>query len=197
MSVVGGDDYYPLGESSIFSDSGSNVEEKITTKALTATAVLTVSGMIGRVALQHVPSVETVLPVAIAVGFYAGKKQGLASGVMGFYATNFLIWGGQGPWTFFQAAGAGLAAVSAAYMSRISSSRKMYFASLLVGAASYELVINAGSLFFSAGALFSAPAYLLSATPFAVTHFISTLGFGVTLYGIEGKLRSVYGRFEH
>lgn len=194
MSVIGGDDYHPLNESSILSDSSSKVKEKLTTKALATTAALTASGILGRVALQHVPSVETVLPVAIAVGFYAGKKQGLASGVMGFYATNFLIWGGQGPWTFFQAAGAGLAALSAAYMSRISSGRKMYFASLLTGAAIFEASINFGSMFFSGTALFSMPAYLLSAAPFALTHIVSTVAFGVTIYGFDRTLRSVYGR---
>jgi hypothetical protein len=193
MSVVGGDDYYSPGESSIFSDSSSRAEEKLTTKALTATTVLTASGIIGRVALQHVPSVETVLPVAIAVGFYAGNKQGLASGVIGFYATNFLIWGGQGPWTFFQAAGAGLAALSAAYMSRMSSGKWMYFASFVAGTAVFEAVINFGSLFFSGTALLSVPAYLLAAVPFALTHLASTVGFGVTLYGFERTLRSVYG----
>lgn len=194
MSVVGGDDYYPLGESGLFSDSSSEAEEKITTKALTATAALTASGIIGRVALQHVPSVETVLPVAIAVAFYAGKKQGLASGMTGFYATNFLVYGGQGPWTFFQVAGAGLAALSAAYMGRISSGRKMYFASLVVGTAAFELAINAGSLFFSGVGLLSMPVYLLAAVPFALTHLASTVGFGVTLYGFDRTLRSVYGK---
>lgn len=193
MSVVGGDDYYPLGESSIFSDSESRAEEKVTSKTLAVTAALTATGIIGRVALQNVPSVETALPVAIAIGFYAGKKQGLASGIVGFYATNFLIWGGQGPWTFFQAAGAGLAAVSASYLSRVSAGRKMYFISLLAGTAIFEAVINFGSLFFSASGLFSAPAYLMAAVPFALTHLASTVGFGVTLYGFERTLRSVYG----
>ncbi|MFB6174614.1 MAG: hypothetical protein ABEJ87_01400 [Candidatus Nanohalobium sp.] len=193
MSLVG-EDYYPLGESSIFSESETGSSEDVTVKALTATAALTASGIIGRVALQHLPSIETVLPVAIAVGFYAGRKQGIASGLTGFYITNFLIWGGQGPWTFFQMAGAGLAALSASYMSNISSGKKMYFSSLVVGTAAFELVINFGSLFFSPVALFSIPSYLMAAVPFALTHLVSTVGFGVTLYGFDRTLRSVYGR---
>jgi hypothetical protein len=188
MSVVGGDDYYPLSESPIFGQSDSESSEKISSKTLAVTASLTASGIIGRVFLQHYPSIETVLPVAIAVGFYAGRKQGLASGMTGFYATNFLVYGSQGPWTFYQMAGAGLAAVAASYMSKISSGKKMYLGSLIVGTAAFEAVVNIGSLFFST------PAYLLAAVPFALTHLASTLGFGVTIYGFNRTLRSVYKR---
>lgn len=194
MSVVGGEDYYPLAESSIFGDSGSESSEKINTETLAATAALTASGILGRVALQHYPSIETVLPVAIAVGFYAGKKQGLASGMTGFYATNFLVYGGQGPWTFYQVAGAGLAAVMASYMSKISSGKNMYFGSLIMGALAFELVVNSVSLISSGTGLLSAPSYLLAAVPFALTHLVSTLGFGVTIYGFNRTLGKVYGR---
>jgi hypothetical protein len=194
MSVVGGDDYYPLSESPIFGQSDSESSEKISSKTLAVTASLTASGIIGRVFLQHYPSIETVLPVAIAVGFYAGRKQGLASGMTGFYATNFLVYGSQGPWTFYQMAGAGLAAVAASYMSKISSGKKMYLGSLIVGTAAFEAVVNIGSLFFSGVGLFSIPAYLLAAVLFALTHLASTLGFGVTIYGFNRTLRSVYKR---
>lgn len=194
MSVVGGDDYYPLSEASIFGQSDSESSEKISSKTLTATAALTVSGIIGRVLLQHYPSIETVLPVAIAVGFYAGRKQGLVSGLTGFYVTNFLVYGSQGPWTFYQMAGAGLAAVTASYMSKSNSGKKMYFGSLVLGTAVFEAVINLGSVFFSGVGLFSIPAYLLTAVPFALTHLVSTVGFGVTIYGFNRTLRSVYGR---
>lgn len=194
MPVVGGDDYYPLSESNVFGDSGSESSEKISSKTLAATAALTLSGIIGRVVLQYQPSIETVLPVAIAAGFYAGKKQGLASGMTGFYATNFLVYGGQGPWTFYQMAGAGLAAVTASYMSKFNSGKEMYIASLFAGALAFEAAVNLGSLFFSGVGLLSAPAYLLTAVPFALTHLVSTVGFGVTIYGFNRTLRSVYGR---
>lgn len=194
MSVVGGDEYYPLAESSIFGQSDSESSEKISSETVAATAALTASGIIGRVLLQHQPSIETVLPVAIAVGFYAGRKQGLASGITGFYATNFLVYGGQGPWTFYQMAGAGLAAVTASYMSKVSSGKKMYLGSLFMGTLAFEAVVNLGSLFFSGVGLFSAPAYLLAAIPFALTHLVSTIGFGVTIYGFDRTLRSVYRR---
>ena len=194
MSVVGGDDYYPLGESSIFSDSNSDSSSNITVKALTVTALMTASGIVGRVAFQGYPSVETVLPVAIAVGFYAGRSQGLVSGVSGFYVTNFLVYGGQGPWTFFQVAGAGLAALSASYLSRLSSGRRMFFVSLVAGTFVFEAAINFGSLFFSGVGLFSVGGYLLASVPFVLTHVVSTVGFGVTIYGFDRKFRSVYGR---
>ena len=148
----------------------------------------------GRILLQHYPSIETVLPVAIAVGFFAGKKQGIASGLTGFYVTNFLVYGGQGAWTFYQMAGAGLAALSASYMSELSSNRIMYLGSLVAGTVAFEAVVNLGSLFFSGVGLFSASTYLMAALPFGLIHLASTVGFGVTIYGFETKLRSVYGR---
>ncbi|MFB6181193.1 MAG: hypothetical protein ABEJ93_04925 [Candidatus Nanohalobium sp.] len=190
MSFV---DTYRPGSSPFSSPSSGSEARNTGVKALSVAVVLTASGVLGRVALQHIPSVETVLPVALALGFYAGGKKGLVSGVSGFYATNFLVWGGQGPWTFFQCLGAGLAALSAGFIGKRNSGRLAYFFSLGVGALIYEIVVNVGSLFFSGVGLFSTPFYLAAAVPFVLTHFASTLGFGVSLYGFDRTLRSVYG----
>ncbi len=188
-----GDDYYPLGDSGLLDRSESGSGEKITSRTLAVTGALTGAGLLGRVALQHVPSVETVLPVAIAVGFYAGKKQGALSGAAGFYATNFLVWGGQGLWTYYQALGAASGAVLAAYISGIGSGRKGFMGSLVAGTLTYELVVNLFSAFTSVTGILALPGYFAASLPFALTHLVSTLAFGVTIYGFDRTLRSVYG----
>ncbi|MFH1294629.1 MAG: hypothetical protein ABIH90_01655, partial [Candidatus Aenigmatarchaeota archaeon] len=71
-------------------------------------AALTSLGVMGRVALQWIPSVEPIVPLAIVVSFFLGYKYGVSSGMGAFYASNFLVWGGQGPWTIFQVVGTGV-----------------------------------------------------------------------------------------
>lgn len=157
-------------------------------KATTATALLTSAGVFGRVALQWNPSVETVLPFAIAAGFYGGARHGFASGAAGFFVTNFLIWGGQGPWTVFQCLGAGLGAASAAYFAKASTSGKSFTAALVAGTIIFELSVNAGSLIYMPFGLAS----LAAALPFGAVHLASSLSFGAILYGNERILSKVY-----
>lgn len=158
-------------------------------KASTATALLTSVGVLGRVALQWNPSVETVLPLAVAAGFYGGTRHGLASGAAGFFATNFLIWGGQGPWTVFQCLGAGLGAASAAYFGKVSTSGKSFAAALISGTLIFEIFVNAGSLLYMP----FGTASLAAALPFAGIHLASSLSFGAIIYGNEKILSRVYG----
>lgn len=157
-------------------------------KATTATAILTSLGVVGRVALQWNPSVETVLPFAIAAGFYGGARHGFASGASGFFVTNFLIWGGQGPWTVFQCLGAGLGAASAAYFAKASTSGKSFTAALIVGTVIFEIAVNSGSLLYMPFGLAS----LAAALPFAAVHLASSLSFGAIIYGNQRILSKVY-----
>ena len=158
-------------------------------KATTATAILTSAGVFGRVALQWNPSIETVLPFAIAAGFYGGARHGFASGAVGFFTTNFLIWGGQGPWTVFQCLGAGIGAASAAYFAKASTSGKSFTAALIAGTVVFELSVNAGSLLYMPFGVAS----LAAALPFIGVHLASSLSFGAIIYGNEKILSRVYG----
>ena len=151
----------------------------------------TATGIIGRVALQGFPSVETVTPLAIASGYYLGWRKGLYVGATGFIVSNFLIWGGQGPWTFFQAFGAGLAGVTGAGFS-VFESKYGFFTSMIAGVMVYELVINAGSIIYSPFALSSPLLYIAGALPFVLTHVVTSVGFGGVIYGFDGKLEKLY-----
>jgi len=162
--------------------------------ALTLWKVATVAsavGIIGRVALQGFPSVETVTPLAIASGYYLGWRRGLYVGATGFMASNFLIWGGQGPWTFFQAMGAGLAGIVGAGFS-VFDNKYGFFTSIVSGIMAYEIIVNIGSLIYNPFGLTSPLLYLAGALPFALTHIITSVGFGGVLYGFDRKLKKFY-----
>ncbi len=154
---------------------------------LATTVGLTASGVIGRVALQHVPSVEPLIAVAAATGFYFGTKEGVLAGTTGYYISNFLVFGGQGPWTVFQVLGAGAAGLTGSVFGRFFEGRTAFFTSVIIGVTVYEILVNIGSLSFAAFTGLGV-SYLLSALPFSLTHLASTIGFGLILYGAKEKI---------
>lgn len=169
----------------------SGTEDESGTSAVYSTlavaAALTGAGVAGRVALQHVPSVEPIIAVAAATGFYFGTRKGIMAGASGFYLSNFLVYGGQGPWTVFQVLGAAVAGVSGGIIGKVSEGRYAFLSSLFVGVLSYELFVNLGSLTFASFTGIGT-AYLASAAPFILTHVASTIGFGLILYGSKEKI---------
>lgn len=162
-------------------DSGINAE------VLKTTAVLTATGVAGRVALQHIPSVEPLIAIAAATGFYFGTRQGMFAGGTGYYLSNFLVYGGQGPWTAFQIVGAAAAGASGGLIGKVSEGKYAFLSSAFVGVMMYELTVNIGSLGFASFTVIGA-AYLASAVPFVLTHIASTIGFGLILYGSKEKI---------
>ncbi|WEL23849.1 hypothetical protein [Candidatus Nanohalovita haloferacivicina] len=169
-----------------FEQSDSRSKSYFKTKAFAVTAVLTATGVAGRVALQHVPSVEPLIAVAAATGFYFGMREGVAAGATGYYISNFLVWGGQGPWTFFQVLGAAAAGVTGGLAGNISKGRNAFLVSTAVGLVVYEVVINLASVgFMASGFSF---AFMAAALPFAFAHLVSTVGFGLILYGSKEKI---------
>lgn len=159
----------------------------IDTDVLKTTAVLTASGIAGRVALQHIPSVEPLVAIAAATGFYFGTRQGMIAGGTGYYLSNFLVYGGQGPWTAFQIVGAAAAGASGGLIGKVSEGKYAFLSSAMVGVLMYELFINIGSLGFASFTGMGL-AYLAAAVPFTVTHIASTIGFGLILYGSREKI---------
>lgn len=166
------------------SDSDS---DSLISSALTTTLALTASGIAGRVALQHIPSVEPLVAVAAATGFYFGTRKGVFAGATGFYLSNFLVFGGQGPWTVFQVLGAGAAGLSGGMIGKFFNGRTAFFTSAIVGVIVYEILVNLGSLTFAAFTGIGV-SYLVSALPFTLTHIASTIGFGLILYGAKEKI---------
>lgn len=174
----------------------TKTESKLKMAAVTA-AVASVS-ILGRIALQGVPSVEPILPLAIGLGFYYNWKYGFSAGASAFFVSNFFVWGFQGPWTIFQCLGAGLGASSGDLISKLAGKekkgKKLFFLSLILGTGLYELTVNLGSLIYFPWALSLGPVYLLAAVPFAVIHLFSSFGFGSIVHALRSKLKQLGSR---
>ena len=160
-------------------------------RKLLLVTLLTTLGVAGRVALQFIPSVEPLTPMSIFLGFLFGPIYGFISGVSGFYASNYLVWGGQGPWTLFQCLGAGLAGFIGGIFGKIGKkSRIKFLISTFIGITIYEIIVT---VFM--GAMFLFPMiliYILTSIPFAIVHLASSLGFSLSFYELQeniGKLR--------
>ena len=149
-------------------------------------SLLTGIGIFGRFVFQWLPSVEPIVPLAIAIGFFLGYKYALPSGMGAFYLSNYLVWGWQGPWTIFQVAGTGAAAMIGDGFGRISRSKYSFFASVILGTIAYEMIVNLTWILFLG--FFSFELAYLSALPFTLIHIGSSLGFALVIYGFKDKL---------
>ncbi|GEM_PF-1030734 len=143
-------------------------------------------GVAGRVALQYLPSVEPITALAIAFAYFFGITYGIIPGALGFWISNFLVWGGQGPWTIFQIAGVSLAAVIAGVIGKATQSRKGLLIATGLGVAAYEFTVDL-SWVFTFGDLNPITVFILP-LPFSITHLLTSLGFSLTLYEAREKL---------
>lgn len=153
---------------------------------------LTSLGIVGRVAFQTIPSVEPILPLAVALSFFHDWKKGMVSGTSAFFLSNFFVWGFQGPWTFFQCLGIGIASIFAGYLSKISKRKSLFFFSLIIGTVFYEVAVNFGSFLFFPWALTLGLPYLLASIPFGAIHLTSSLGFGSIAYAFKDKIQDIW-----
>ncbi len=163
-------------------------EEKIQSlkKVAAKLAVLTGIGILGRVLLQYIPSVEPITAMSIAFSFFLGPVYGIISGTLGYYLSNFLVWGGQGPWTLFQVVGIGGAALIAGIIGRISQRRSVFLFATTIGVVMYEFIVDLSWGFtfgnFNPFVMFGA------AIPFSITHLTTTIGFAILLFESKDKL---------
>ena len=162
-------------------------------RVIAAVMLLTAAGVLGRVALQYVPSVEPLTPMAVLIGLLFGPFAGFASGASGFYASNFLVWGGQGPWTVLQCAGAGLAGALGGLAGKGNRSPLAAVAATICGVLLYETVVTLGS---AALVSLSAPfafLYVLTSLPFSFVHLTSSTGFMLAFYACKDDVRKMAG----
>ena len=166
-------------------------------KNLLILSAITAVGIFGRVAFQFIPSVEPLTALAIAIGYFYGVRHGIFVGAVGFFGSNFLIWGGQGPWTVFQVLGAALAATAGALIGRLPNARnrmKTFIIALALGTILFEIAVNIGwGLMLSIFAPLSTTMALsfIGALPFAIVHIASSIGFGAILYEFRDRLGSM------
>jgi energy-coupling factor transport system substrate-specific component len=156
-------------------------------KAFLVFLTLTMLAIMGRIALQGIPSVETITPFSILAGFVLGPIYGLFSGISGFYLSNFFVFGGHGPWTLFQCFGAGLAGLLAGLFGKIrKSSFKLFAFTCLIGIIVYELSVNIGwALMFG---LIGVPIFIITSLPFSAVHLLSSLGLCSFFWKMRNRL---------
>ena len=153
---------------------------------------LTSLGILGRAAFQFIPSVEPLTPLSILAGFLLGPISGFISGVVGFYLSNYLVWGLQGPWTVFQCLGAGLAGFIGGLIGNLGKkTRTKFLISTFIGIIVYEIIVTVGM-----GAIFAFPFllfYIITSIPFSLIHLSSSLGFSLTFYEFKEKIKKLKG----
>ena len=128
-------------------------------------------GVLGRILLQGLPSVEPITFFAVLAGSLFGRKRGAVSGAASWYISNFFMFGGQGPWTFIHI----ISGAFAGYLGGLLKKKSGYVKTALVMAFAtifFELVINISSGFFFG---FGIVASFFLAVPFAFTHLFSNL----------------------
>ncbi len=136
----------------------------------------------GRVAAQWIPSVEPIIPLAIAAGMVWGAKEGFALGGAAYIISNFFIWGLQGPWTIFQALGAALPGAAGGVFGKLRKpkTRDLIVLSVL-GTVFFEIVMNiSGSFMLGTGLAFgllAIPFYFMASLPFSAAHIGSNAVF--------------------
>ncbi|MEW6295336.1 MAG: hypothetical protein AB1467_03515 [Candidatus Diapherotrites archaeon] len=153
----------------------------------------------GRVALQWVPSVEPIIPLAVMAGMLFGAREGFALGAGAYTASNFFVWGLQGPWTIFQALGAGIAGALGGLVGKTKkpSSKDLIIISVM-GTAVFEVIMNLSGSFMGIGLAFGLlgiPLYFLTSMPFTFTHIGSNIVFA-KLFSPLLKLRRQKDEFK-
>jgi len=135
-------------------------------------------GAIGRSLMQGLPSVEPLTLFAVLAGILFGRNKGFLVGSGSLIASNFLVFGGHGPWTIFQFLGFGIAG----YLGGFLSKKPSYVGVLTIMAIAtviFEIIVNVGSAFmFGFGAIFL---LFLTALPFGIVHLVSNLAFALAI----------------
>ena len=155
---------------------------------LAAAAFVGIASLL-RVMMQAFPNVEPLTFFALLSGWLFGSKKGALVGISSLYLSNFLVLGGQGPWTIFQIIGYGLAGFLGGMLRKKSSVWEV-LAITLIATISLQLIFNLGwSLMIGINFLVA----MITGLVFSVIHVVSNLAFA-TLLPKARKL--VYEKFK-
>ena len=143
-----------------------------------------------RVPMQAIPSAEPITFFALLTGWLFGKKKGFLVGIGALLASNFLVFGGQGVWTIFQALGFGIAGILGGLIGKKASMWRVITIAT-IATISFEIIINIGSLFMFPFGFFT---LFLTAIPFNLVHIASNASFAVLLPKMK-KLIEKKGEF--
>lgn len=130
-----------------------------------------------RIPMQAVPSAEPLTFFAILAGWLFGRKKGAAVGASSLYISNFFMFGGQGPWSIFQAIGFGAAGWLGGLLRKKASYLEVITISIMATLI-FEIIMNAFTPLMIGSSIFIAFALAL---PFTIVHLISNTIFALAL----------------
>ncbi len=135
------------------------------------------AGVLGRVLLQGLPSIEPITFFAILAGSLLGWKKGAVTGATSWYLSNFFVFGGQGPWTIVHVANGAIAGFLGGMFLQNLEPKPIHYLKIIIvmtiTTVIFEITINlmSGLLFY--GILVS----FITAIPFTITHIVSNIAF--------------------
>jgi hypothetical protein len=135
-----------------------------------------VGGALGRAAMQGFPSIEPITFFAVLSGFLFGRNKGAAAGAASWWLSNWLVLGGQGPWSIIHV----MSGAVAGYLGGVLRKPGYVAAVAAVVAATivFELSMNVASgFFFGFGVILS----FITAAPFALIHIASNAGMALLI----------------
>ncbi|RMF07192.1 ECF transporter S component [Candidatus Woesearchaeota archaeon] len=146
-----------------------------------------------RIAMQFLPNVEPLTFFALLAGALFGWRKGFLVGASSLWWSNYFVIGGQGPWSFFQAASFGIAGILGSFIpvkgrnSRGSTWRIIPFALVasLIATALFEIIMNLGWAFMFG---MSPLAVFASGLPLFGVHLASNLSFAVLIPKFGGLI---------
>jgi hypothetical protein len=142
------------------------------------------AGAWGRVLMQSLPSIEPLTFFAILAGWLFGSRKGFITGASALYISNFFMFGGQGPWTLFQAIGFGIAGLSGGFLRKNATIIECLMITL-ISTLIFEIIMNTSSLVFLPSNIFTA---FLFALPFTIAHIVSNAAFSALLPKIKSYI---------
>ena len=135
------------------------------------------SASILRVPMQVFPNVEPLTFFALLTGWLFGKKKGFLVGVSSLYLSNFMVFGGQGPWTIYQAIGFGVVGFLGGFLRKkagILETVTLAFISTMF----LQFLFNIGwSLTFGFNIILT----MITGFIFAIVHVVSNVAFATML----------------
>ena len=130
------------------------------------------AGVLGRILLQPLPSVEPITFFAILAGSLFGWKKGVVTGATTWYLSDFFMLGGLGPWTIVYFANGAIAGfLGGVFLQKPGYTKTIIV--MIVATIIFQISINimSGLLFYGLLASF------LTAIPFTITHIVSNIFF--------------------
>ena len=138
---------------------------------------ITVGAALLRIPMQAIPSAEPLTFFAILSGWLFGRYKGLTVGATSLYISNFFMFGGQGPWSIFQAIGFGAAGYLGGFLRKKATIVEV-LSITTIATLFFEVIMNAFTPLMIGGNLFIAFALAL---PFMTIHLVSNTLFGLAL----------------